>query len=407
MAGYKLHKALFQKGAYCFSLSKGEDEASEGLDYSRFIHTGLPDFLRLSFGKDQSSLLTFPLMDSKIRALPSTEDAGVGFGGATLVDMDEFEYHKYADKNYSEIISAAERGGQVVILSTADKERVNTKFKELYRQAKVGGNNFFPIFFPYDVLPDRDQKWYDSLDLSPSQKECRFPRNEEEALETLKTRKAFDMTALEGMITLSPIELPEFSRWRGIVKIYKPSQVGRKYCIFTDPSMGVDDPHATVVRDHNTGEWVAISHGKVTADQCAEIHDALVRYYNDAWNSYELNARAGGHFESKIKQLDTPNRCPRVTPEGKLDRNKFGWWTGSGLRNKIYLGLEENIRMRQEQIYDSVAISELKDYIIPEGENPRAPGGGHDDFIIAGGGVIQIDKYVPAGIKVASWKFRG
>ena len=73
----------------------------------------------------------------------------------------------------------------------------------------------------------------------------------------------------------------------------------------------------------------------------------------------------------------------------------------------MYLSLEENIRTRQEQIYSSEAISEFTDYLIPEGEEPRAPSGGHDDFIAAGGGVILIDKYMPVGIKVASWKYRG
>src|SRR3990167_2929328 len=80
MGGDNLHLASFTEGANIFGLSKGEDEAGETLDYSRFIHDQLPSFLRLTFGKNQSSLLTFPAMESRIRALPSTEDAGVGFG---------------------------------------------------------------------------------------------------------------------------------------------------------------------------------------------------------------------------------------------------------------------------------------------------------------------------------------
>ena len=136
MGGDNLHLASFNEGANIFGLSKGEEEAGETLDYSRFIHDQLPAFLRLNFGKNQSSLLTFPAMESRIRALPSTEDAGVGFGGATRVWMDEFEYHRFDRKNFSEILPPILEGGQLVIGSTADKLKIDTRNGEYLERIK-------------------------------------------------------------------------------------------------------------------------------------------------------------------------------------------------------------------------------------------------------------------------------
>lgn len=408
MAGANLHLALFQQGANILTLSKGEDEATESLDYSRFMHSQLPDFLRLPLGKNQSSLLTFPAMHSKIRALPSTEDAGVGFGGASRVVMDEFEYHDYDEKNFGEIYPAVERGGQFVILSTADNTKIDTKFKQLYIAAKAGDNRFFKIFFPRNVLPERTQEWYDALDMPPWQKECRFPLTENDALTILKSRKFFDPLAIEEMYArmLPPIKHDLSDKYRGLVIIYRLPAVGVKYCLFTDPSDGKDDPHALIVIDAVTGEQVAQSHGKVPADEVAQIHDELVRLYNNAFNSYEINATAGGHFDSKIKMLETPNQCHRLKTDGRLDDKLWGWWTGKAIKDRAVRRLEEAIRLRQIVSHSKECLDEFSQFMQPEGEEPQKPRGGHDDYIDAWGRVLLLRNYIPMGeMRVISLRY--
>jgi len=396
LGGDNLHLASFLEGANILTLSKGELEAGESLDYSRFIHSQLPPFLRLPLGKNQESLITFPDMHSKLRALPSTEDAGVGFGGATRVVLDEFEYHKYAKQNYSEILPPILAGGQLVIQSTADKLKTNTLFKELYIAAKHGDNNFYPIFFPYDVLPERTEEWYDAIDLPASQKECRFPRNEREALETLKSRAFFDPIATQAMYgdVVTPLEHELSDKYRGLVRIYRLPSVGRQYCLFSDPSDGKEDPHASIVIDARTGEEVAESHGKIPADQAAQIHDELARFYK-AFNSYEVNAMAGGHFDAKIRELETPNQCHRLKTNGELDESQLGWYTGKAIKNKALWGLEEAVRLRQIIPHSKESIYEMEQFMQPEGEDPQAPQGGHDDYVDAWGRAWMLRKYIP------------
>ncbi len=400
--GFSLWRALFHVGANIITLSKGEEEATEELDYARFIHKNLPAFLRISKGKDQSSLIDFPVMDSKMRALPSTEAAGVGFGGATQINLDEFEYHPYAEKNYSELKPMIDAGGQLNIYSNTDKLRLNTKFKELYVKAMTGDSGFHKIFIPYNVLPERTQEWYDNLhkDYADWEVECKYPRTEAEALESLKTRRFFDDTAIGEMYAdiKKPAEC-ELAKKHASVKIYRLPIVGRRYCIFTDPSTGKEDPHAIIVIEHGTCEEVAESHGKTTADQCAVIHDDLVRFYNNAFNSYELNAQAGGIFSEKIEQLGTPNRCDFLKNDGKLQPGKKGWYTstrGQGVRDRFVWGLEEAVRQRQITIHSKECLDEFKPFMIPEGEEPQAPKGGHDDYVDAWGRVLFLRKYLPA-----------
>lgn len=402
---------MFVEGANILTLSKGEDEAAESLDYSRFIYGQLPDFLRVPMGKDQFSLMTFPTMHSKIRALASTEDAGVGFGGATRVVMDEFEYHKYDRKNFSEILPPILEGGQLIIQSTADVLKPNTLFKELFIAARRGDNNFYPIFFPYDVLPGRTPVWYGALKdtgLREYEIKCRYPRNEQEALEVLKTRRFFAQDVLDEMraSVSNPIEHELSAKHRGLVRIFKPPVIGERYYIFTDPSDGKEDPHATTV--HNKyGEQVASSHGKVPADHCALIHDDLVRLYFNALNSYELNARAGGIFSEKIKMLSTPNVCAFVKDDGKLDWTKKGWWTNEKKKRNIIWGLEEAIRLRKVKVNDIRFLDELQLFIQPEGEDPQSPGNGHDDCVIDLGAAEQIRKYLVFGdIKASTGTYR-
>jgi len=387
----------------------------ESLDYSKFIWSKLPDFLRSPLGTPTNqSILTFSVQNSRIRALASTRDAGVGFGGATKAVLDEFEYHDYAEENYPEIMAMINTsGGQFIILSTANKLRIGTKFKELYAQARSGESSFFKVFLPYDVLPERTPEWYeDQKKVSKTWEiECHYPRNENEALTTLKTVAFFDLGILESMeasaLGFPPLEHDLSNKYKGLVKIFRLPEVGEKYIAFADPSDGKDDPHAIIVIKRN-GEQVAESHGKTPADLCAQIFDELARYYNNAFNDWETNAKAGGIFSEKIKQLDTPNQAPFIKPDGTTDPKKTGWWTSKSLKDKMVWGLEEAVRQRQVIIYSKDCLNEFKQFIIPEGEAPRATPGAHDDYVMAWGGVWQLRKYMPvrSELKISSYEYQ-
>ena len=389
MAGYCLWKALFFEGATIYLLSKGEKEAGKLLDKCKIFWEYLPDFLHLPYGKWQESAITFPSMHSSIDALPSTEDAG-RMTGATIVVCDEWERHPYAEVNYLAIRPTLGDFGQFIGLSTPDLLAGQTYFKKTYRQTKAGETDFHPIFLPWHLRPGRDRAWYERerRNYVGVGFEGEYPSTEEEALTELKTARFFNPDVLNtlGMDCVEPKEV----RLDGIIKIYKSPVSGRKYVGALDPSDGQYDPAAGIILDPS-GEQVADLHGKLRTDELAVLWDSLVREYNNAFQAPESNAACGGAVIAKLKELETPNFY-------YSKKDKPGWYTASSKsvgRSVILLQLAETLNNSDMIIRNKAIISEMRSFIVPEGKEPQASSGAHDDYILACAIVNQLRKHIP------------
>jgi hypothetical protein len=126
------------------------------------------------------------------------------------------------------------------------------------------------------------------------------------------------------------------------------------------------------------------------------MFDELVREY-DAFNEFELNSIAGGKAEQTLLDLGTPNRRKQgKTKDGKF---KHGWWTGGQSRSTMLFGLEEALRNRLIIIHDTLAIHELMEFQRFPDSEPKAPQGGHDDYVIALAIAWQIRRELPTATK--------
>lgn len=412
MANYTARHAMFRSGANAIMLSKGETEAGESLDYVRFIHSQLPSFLQLSKGHDQASLIDFPAMHSKIRALPATRDAGIGLGGASLVIPDEFEFHEYAAENYAEIKPMIDTGnGQMVIMSAPNKYDQETKFKGLWLGARdgmgalreittgcwvqdgIGPNNFYPIFLGYNVLPERDEAWYEERTKEYDQWEIegRYPRTEQEALSAPQLVCRFDVKALEDLKTRCSSPLKE--EYNGLIKIYQEPIAGGKYCFVMDSSEGTasSDPCAGMIIDHWC-EKVAEFHGRIPLDEQARIGwDLYQRYYNP-FTAVERNA-AGLTLIEKLKDLGITNWF-----FSDKARTKEGWWTSSGNRPPMLTDLAEAVFHRQIKEPNPEALDEFHNFIrTKKKQEGEARKGAHDEYVIMWAIFLQIRKVMPTG----------
>jgi hypothetical protein len=396
VANYCLWKALFFEGATIYLLSKGEKEASKLLDKCKITWEYLPDFLRIPVGKWQESAITFPAMHSSIDALPSTEDAG-RMTGATIVVCDEWERHPYAETNYLAIRPTLGDAGQFIGLSTPDLLAGETYFKKTYRRTMQGETDFYKIFLPWRLRPGRDDAWYqrERRNYVGVGFEGEYPSTEQEALTELKTARFFDPDILNNLeMDCKP---PKEERLGGVIKIYKSPIPGKKYCAALDPSDGQYDPAAGIVIDQ-TGEQVAELHGKLRTEELAVLWDKLVREYNNAFQAPETNAKAGGAVLAKLQELETPNFY-------FSKKDKPGWWTSGSNRSTTLLQLAETINNSDMVIRNKDVISEMRSFIIPEGKEPQAPKGAHDDYVMALAIVNQLRKHIPrAGhIGFKSW----
>ena len=392
VAMYALWKAMFQEGANVLILSKNEMAASESLAYARFCHQRMPDFLRLSKGKDSDSAITFPIMSSTIRALPATEAAGVGFGSASLVILDENDFHPYAEQNYVEIkpmIDAGE-GRQLIILSAPNKYEADTKFKSLYRQARAGDNNFLPVFLPYDCVPYRNEEWYQDKrrDYESWEMEGRYPKTEGEALSAPQLTCRFNIECLESM--LNDCRSPIRSAQNGAIKYWKEPIANRAYVMSIDSSSGVDDPSCGVILDGITCEQVAEFHGKLSVDQQALIIQEMYDYYHAPYTAVERNAD-GRRLIDKLVDMGVKNW--HVLGTEKDNNDKKGFWTSAKSRPIILGQLADAILNRELIVNNEQAVRELFAFQRTE-KHPDgiAIGGAHDDYVMALAIALEIRK---------------
>ena len=389
MAGNALWEALFIKGARIILLSKKEDAAAEMLDYVRIMHSQLPPFLKAKIGKDQSTLLTFPDMNTKIRALATTADAGVGFGQASLIVADEWDFHDEAERNYAEIKPMIDHGGRFIALSAPNKYDTDTKFKEIWFRAKAKENNFHPIFIPYDVIPDRDEAWYaeQSKEYDKWELEGRYPKTEEEAMSAPQLVCRFDTQALDGMREMARGRIPV--ERKGLASIYKDYQAGLHYILTVDSSEGVEDPCACGVFEERSMERVAGFSAKIRVDDQAILIKDLYDLYNEPFTTVERRDPAGALLIEKLIGMGVTNwHCYKP--------DQPGWWTGSLTRPIMINDLANAIHARLVVEPSEDVIKQFYTFIKtkrkPDGEARK---GQHDDWVIVWAMAWQLRKVMP------------
>ena len=189
-AAYAAWMLTFNPGTNVLMISKGQQEAFSLLDKVRFILKNLPADWQHTLSPDSRSEIGIPAFDSKVMALPSTEDAGRS-ETASVVIQDEADFHEYHAQNYAAVKPTIDGGGQMIMGSTSNKRQMGSLFKELYRNAP--DNGWHTVFIGWDSRPGRDEKWYQAVKdtvpvmqlggMSPDQyMEPEYPSEEIEAL---------------------------------------------------------------------------------------------------------------------------------------------------------------------------------------------------------------------------------
>jgi len=405
-------------------LSQGQTEAQDLLSKVDFIHSNLPEYLRLPTTTNNREELTFRGGRNEIRALPSTEKAGHGFQG-TLVTRDELARHEEARANFRAV---ARSGAKLIELSTANKADPTNYFgektSEFYNDpltikyvypsgVELYTNPNKPaqclIFLAWDLRPTRLEgmtleEWWDSRVVpryTAAEIEEQFPKYITDVFKASIVRAYFEYTALEdmGYDVCPPKRKDEegnalgINTYNGLVRVYKPPNAARKYIMFTDPSDGVQDPFVTGVMDYVTGEIVCSATGMEKADRVGEIHDYLAREYK-ATNSFEYTGSVGGVFARVLEDLKTPSQAPRRKPDGKIDPLKRGQWVSSEHKSKNLGDLAFAIAKHQIVCHDREFMQQAK-MVTRAGEKPVTDRKQSFDWVMMMAGLWQLHKYTP------------
>ena len=409
MSIYVLWYALFHKGANILLFSKGKLESQELLGKSKRVYNELPEFLKLKTGSESKEELSFPTMSSVIHALPSTETAGIGFTGS-IVFCDEHAEHEYAVKNYTHVKPTIDRSGQFISVFTENPFDRNNLATELFTDAMEGNNTFVPLFFPYDVVPGRDDKWYEETARNVPQSQLdglspelymwkNYPRSIEEALSTPKTVAVFDKNAIANMKedARGHINIGWEDIDCDICHIYRDYHIGNKYIAASDVGHGVlGDFSVLTIMDVKSGDVVAdILRNDLSPDVFTYHCVQLLRHFGSPLWWIEHNITGGGRdvikkaVELGYRKLGYRGDKPLIWSQ--LDNNdmlrRVGYFTDEKGRNDLFGSLIPAVNDYQIKIYNQAGLGHLEHMIRNAKKNGRIEGqtGYHDDYTIAVG----------------------
>ncbi len=395
LAAYVLWFAENHEGANCLLFSKGQPEAKELLAKAHRIYDQQPGFLKPKIDPDSTEELGFPSMKSAIRAFPSTSSAGISYT-ASIVICDEHAEHPYADENYLSGKPTRDAGGQFISVFTADAQSNDNLATALFNDARENKNGFKWHFFPYNVVPGRDRKWYENTQRSIPEREMggltpdlymakNYPRTIEEALSMPQTIAAFDHKVLDSMIeeTRNPIKSTRDGIDPLIVHIYQEPAIGQFYVAASDTSHGMGKDYAvTVVMNVRTGVVVAdIFSNRLSPEELA-LHSVrlLGLYNNPKW--YPEDNDWGRVTITTAQNLGYKNIG---YSDDKM--TKLGWHTEEKSRTDLFGGLIPAINNHQITVYNKDGVKQFYDVIRNPDKNGRieASGTRHDDYPMAVG----------------------
>jgi hypothetical protein len=269
-------------------------------------------------------------------------------------------------------------GGRLVLVSSSDKSKPESRFKNIYRAAKQGANHYAPLFIGWDARPDRDAAWYaresqDGLAESGGLDDIHqeFPSKDTEALAPRSEDKRIPAAWLhECYAECGPVEVRGAPALPALV-VYDPPVPGRLYVVGGDPAEGnpTSDDSAACVLDAETGEQVAELAGKLEPAAFASALAQLSKWYNGAAVMCERN----NHGHAVLLWLR--NFAPKVRRLEGHD-GKEGWMSSALGKTSLYDKAADAFKNAELLIHSFGAFVQLSSI---EGNTLRAPEGQHDD----------------------------
>lgn len=401
LAAYSVWLCLFHDFSIDLLLSMGQNEAKDLLAKARFIYSNLPTAWQAKLGTDSKQELSFPTTHSEITALPATEDAGRG-KSATLVGQDEAEKHEYLEQNFLAIKPTVDSsGGQILMGSTADKRKINSLFKELFRGAPENG--WHAIFWPWHVRPDRDQAWYartkaevaslpEAQELGPDlYMEENYPGSAAEALAPGKALAAFDHDRLREMQEHdihTPIRTID-----GRINIYRDWRPGVRYAAGTDTSHGGGGDYGTsIILERDSGNVAAdLLANDLQPNALAALSMKMLAVYRNPIWGIENNDWGKATVDAALNEKYP--RLYKVTSQ--RGTTQYGWHTNIKTRVTLWNDLIEAVATGSLHIPNEAGLEQFFSVIRnPDKEmRPEAMKGAHDDYPTAMGIAWQMRAY--------------
>lgn len=374
--GFSLWLLLFRPAHMVGLFSRTEPDAQDLLDFRlKGMYERLPAFLQAQ-RVDVDNKTRWELSNGSVAmAFATTGGRSYTFG---YVLVDEADFQPDLDKLMRAVKPTIDAGGRMTLLSTVDKDRPITRFKQTYRQAKKGVTDWHPIFLPWWARPERDQPWYErqKRDVETNtgaldELHQEYPATDAEALAAKTLNKRIPGVWLtRSFVEKDPLPLAEDMPAIDGLDIYSPPQPKERYVIGADPAEGnpTSDDSALTVLNRRTGEEVAALAGKFQTSTFAGLIRRVAHWYNGGHVLVERNNHGHAVILALLNYGD-------VGVLAGLD-DRHGWLSSPMGKVLLYDQLVEAFQQQATEIHSFETFSQLSSI---EGSTLRAPEGLMDD----------------------------
>lgn len=333
---------------------------------------------------------------SFVKAIPTGDSAGRSEALSMLI-VDEAAFIDGFEELYSQVYPTLSTGGRCVILSTPGP--IGNKYHQIWVDAEKRENEFNPIKLPWNVHPDRDEKWYKQTYRNMGH--AKFEREYNCSFEGASDN-FFKPEIIEGVS--ENISLPqtvfEKETW-----VWSPPIEGRSYVLAADVARGDGGDYSTMyIIDVQTGEIVLEDRRHESPREYGLRAVRYAKEYNNALVVPESNT-FGYMMISSIRDIGYTNvyfqRIAnwRAAQDGDFVPERAGYSMQSESRNAALIRLEEFLDTGFFVIRSERFLEEMKSFIMRPTKSgsmkPQALKGKHDDLImclaIAASVVYQVN----------------
>ncbi len=154
---YLLWYAMFHKDKLVVIASKNNGHAMEIMDRIRYAYEEMPNWLKAGCKYYNKHSIEFD-NGSRIKSEATTEKTGRGLAVAKLY-LDELAFisHRIQTAMWRSLAPTLATGGEAIISSTPNGD--TDLFATLWRQANSGENDFTPLYYPWNLHPERDEAY--------------------------------------------------------------------------------------------------------------------------------------------------------------------------------------------------------------------------------------------------------
>lgn len=375
---YCLWLAMYHANKNIVIISIKDRVAKKVLRKIKYMYKNLPDYLKMPVvngrGNDIGTSTELEFANgSLITSVPTTEEAGRSEAVSLLV-IDEAAIVRWISKIWAAAFPTLSTGGAAIVNSTP--YGIGNWYHKQWTDALAGGSDFVPIRLHWNMHPERDQEWYQSM------------RNE---LGTRKTAQEIDgdfLTSGSSVFDLNDIRaieecleehIPIETRDSNRLKIYGRPKKDELYVLGGDIATGRGNDYSAFSIMNIKGEEFASYKGKLSIFAMAELMIKTAKEFNDALVAPESNDIGLG-TTSKIEELGYRNLYyskALVREKGiKKPKEKTlpGWYTTKGNRPVIVAELEEDIRRDYVIIKDPEFVREAYTFIYDNRNKATAMG---------------------------------